>query len=58
MAAPYLRSPWERLNPVAARLCPEAGASARARENQAEGLGVGGGGGRISEKKTVPERLA
>lgn len=24
MAAPSLRSPWERLNPVAARLCPWA----------------------------------
>lgn len=43
MAAPYLWSPWERLNPVAARLCPEARERERKRKWE--------GGGELEREK-------
>lgn len=45
MAAPSLQSPWEQLNPVAARLCPWA----------SEGENKRRGGGR-RRRKAVTER--
>lgn len=59
MAAPYLWSPWERLNPVAARLCPKARGGERDRERMGERETEREnmkGGWVVKKKKTVTER--